>query len=199
MKSRIIIVLLFLATWGCDESLPPRNDPAQVLQTSVSVLFPGTIVIRDSLPVGTPGAFSSSVKNVFVEALEDTQRVRLDVEVWLKDQPTARATIHGTANDLVSRWLVHGSLLTLGIDTAAIVQKQWSHRTDAGIPFWNYGDMFPGATMAGELYCETTPLRFVARATVQAFKNVQPVRMPEFEFVLVYRVFGITCTRPTAE
>jgi hypothetical protein len=199
MKSRIIILLLIFAPWGCDESLPPRNDPEQVLQTSFQVVFPGTVVIRDSIPAGMPGAFSSSVKNVYREVLQDTQRVRLDVEVWLKDQPAARATIHATANDLVSPWLVRGSLLTLGIDTAAVVQKQWSHRTDAGVPFWNYADMFPGVTMGGESYCESASLRFVARATVQAFKNVQPTRLPEFEYDQVYRVFGITCVPPTVE
>ncbi len=169
----------------------------QVLQTSIQVMLPGTVVIRDSIPVGMLGAFSSSVKNVYTEVLQDTQRIRMDVEVWLKDQPTARATIHGTEIDLVNRWLlVRGSLLTLGIDTAALVQKQWSHRTDAGVPFWNYSNLWPAATVSGESYCQSESLRFVGRATVQVFKNVQPKRLPDFEFTQIYQVFGITCPPP---
>jgi hypothetical protein len=199
MTPRIIIVPLVFALWGCDESLPPRNDPVQVLQTSIRVLYPGTVVIRDSLPLGLMGAFSSSVKNVYNEVLQDTERVRTDVEVWLKDLPAARATIHASSENLVNSRLVRGYFLTLGIDTAAVVQKQWTHRTDAGIPFWNYADMWPQMTMSGEFYCESAPLRFVGRATVQAFKNAQPVKLPEFEFVLVYRIFGITCIPPTPE
>jgi len=199
MKPRTTIFLLLFALCGCDESLPPRNEPAQVLETSFQVLQPGTVIIRDSLAAGMQGAFSSSVKNVYVEVLQDTERVRLDVEVWLKDQPAARATIHATAHDLATGWVVSGSLLTLGVNTAAVVQKQWNHRTDAGIPFWDFADMHQGATASGQPYCESTPLTFAGRATVQAFKNVQPVKVPEFEFVLVYRVFGITCIPPTAE
>jgi len=199
MKLRIIILLIILVPWGCDESLPPRNDPVQVLQTSFRVLYQGTVVMRDSLPLGLMGAFSSSVKNVYYEVLQDTERVRLDVEVWLKDQPAARATIHATSDDLVNNRLVRGYFLTLGIDTAAVVQKQWTHRTDAGIPFWNYATMFPDETGGGEPYCVTTPLTFAGRATVQAFKNVQPVKVPEFEFTLIYRVFGITCSPLSAE
>ncbi len=196
MKSRIILILLALGFWRCDESLPPRNDPAKVLQTSFQVNHPDILVIRDSLPaVGDmTGAFRASVGNIYSEVLQDTEQVRVDIEVWLKDQPTARATIHASASDLVNSRMVQWNLLTIGIDSAAVVLKQWSHSTDAGIPFWNYSSgMTPGYTKSGEKYCLTTPLAFAGKAKFQVFKRVQPVVVPAFEFQLVYQVFGIAC------
>jgi hypothetical protein len=196
MKPQVIFILLALGFWSCDESLPPRNDPAVVLQTSFLVNHPDILVMRDSLPAAgdMTGGFRASVENVYTEVLQDTEQVRLDVEVWLKDQPAARATIHATANDLVNIRMVQWNLLTIGIDSAAVVLKQWSHHTDAGIPFWNYASgMTPGYTKSGEKYCQTTPLKFAGRAKIQVFKRVQPVVVPAFEFQLVYQVFDIAC------
>jgi hypothetical protein len=196
-RTRVVaraVILIFLALWGCEESLPPRNDPPKVLETTFGVLYPGDILIRDSLPPGLQGGFGANVKNVYTEVLQDTARVRMDVEVWLKDQPSVRATVHATEKDVSNGWSVLSyPMLTLGIDTAAIIQKQWSHRTDAGIPFWAYLDLSPGATMEGEPFCESSATQLVARATIQAFKNVQPVRIQETEFTLTYKVFGVHC------
>jgi hypothetical protein len=67
------------------------------------------------------------------------------------------------------------------------------------VPFWSYASMRRDATPAGEVFYESSPLTFEGTASVQVFKNVQPVKIPQFEFVLNYRVFNITIVPPTVE
>jgi hypothetical protein len=187
------MILMLITMVSCDESLPPREQPATVLVPSIEILNPPIIAIRDSLPTGTTGAFLVKVLNVYDEVLQDTARVRLDLEIWLKDHPEHRAVVAATEEDLVNSRILSGRILTLGVDTAAIIQRQWDHRASDGVPFWRYVSTYPASTPSGVPFCESDTVTFRVKATVQLFNIVQPQILPEWEFRIVYRVFGVTC------
>jgi hypothetical protein len=189
-------IVMVIGPVGCDESLPPRIEPAVVLVPSISVLRPVSIAIRDSMPVGTAGAFEARVLNVYDDVLQDTARIRLNLELWLANQPEHRATITATEEDLVNYRILQGKVLTLGIDTAAIIRKQWNHRTSEGVFFWEIVPLYTSATPGGDPFCESDTVRFRVKGTVQVFNIVQPQILPEWEFRIVYRVFGINCPPP---
>jgi hypothetical protein len=191
------MILMVIMLVSCDESLPPREQPATVLLPSIEILNPPIIAIRDSLPIGTTGAFLVKVLNVYDEVLQDTSRVRLELEIWLKDQPEHRAVVTATEEDLVNYRILTGRILTLGVDTAAIIQRQWDHRASDGVPFWRYVPTHPASTPSGEPFCESDTVTFGVKATVQIFNIVQPQVLPEWEFRIVYRVFGVTCQQVT--
>lgn len=176
---------------GCDESLPPREEPQQFLETS-ALGVSGTMSYRAGNLDGGGGSFIINVKNIYSEVLQDTERVRGDIEIWMRDMPEKRAAVQALKRDLTNPGLVFGNLLTLGPDTTATMLKRWEHRLTSGIDsgrfFWEFVD----STLKfvhGEPYYESDPVHFVASARVQAFKHVQAVEVRRLEFTVVYLRF----------
>jgi hypothetical protein len=173
---------------GCDESLPPRNDPPAVLAVGLEAVS-GTLVVRDSLPTGLEGAFRGSLTNVFIEVLQDSQRVRMVLDVYVKEHPEIRAHLVADRHYAEEAIYLNGELLTIPPRGTLHIYHTWSHRTDDGIWFWAFGPMTPGMTNAGEPYIESAPMTLVARGTVQGYKHAGAQPVGPVEATIRYRVF----------
>jgi hypothetical protein len=186
-----MLVLIGIAGWSCDESLPPRTEPAEVLRTTFLIHQDQDVVVQDSEVVGTAeGTFEFFVKNVHDEVLQDSQRIEVKLTIWLQDQPEYRASVLSDRGALVNYQLVYGELLTIGVDTAVHILTQWSHRTQDGTPFWSFVKLVPMQSISGEPYLQSDPVHYIMQGTVQVFKNVQPYRIPEQHFSHSYKIFA---------
>jgi hypothetical protein len=130
---------------------------------------------------------------VYSEVLQDEERIRGEVNVWMRDMPDKRADVTLTKNNLTNPNLVRFNLLTLGPDTTAALLKRWDPRItigpDSGHFFWEYVDSTLKFTSHGDPYYESDPVHFVANARVQVFKNVQAVTLKQLQFTVVYLRF----------
>ena len=185
------------ATLSCEEALPPRNEPRTFLVSTIE-LNPGPVVLQDSSETAREGSFILALRNIFDEVLQDSARVKATIEIWLKDDPSQRRVLVLDENDL-SNVVVRFGIATLGVDSAARFARAWNHRTDNGTLFWRFSrHLYLRYSHAGTPYCETDPMQFLATASIQLFKNVQPVKTRTFEFSLTYWVFYANCTLATS-
>jgi hypothetical protein len=188
----LFVVLIAFAQSGCDEVLPPRDEPQQFLVTT-AIGVDGNLTYKGGAFDGNGGALLLTVKNVYSEVLQGEERIRGDVDVWMRDMPDKRAAIQATKSNLTNPNLVRANLVTLGPDTTATLLKRWEPRimvgSDSGHFFWEYVDSTEKFTSHGDRYWESDPVHFVADARVQIFKNVQAVRVKQLEFTVVYLRF----------
>jgi hypothetical protein len=207
----LVWAALACALSGCEETLPPREPPRTVLQPSLTVTRPGEVILRDSVLQGTGGSFLAVVKNIYDEVLQDSGRIRLKLDITMLNEPkgtiltagpaalsasasrvrTVAHTAHVEADEeyLVNWREYKGGILTLGIDTSAVIRRQWDHKTSEGIPFWTLVNLYPGATPGGEAYLLSDTVRYRVEGTVQIFKVVQPQVLPAREVWMVYKIF----------
>ncbi len=150
-------------------------------------------MIRDGLPVGTMGAIRIVVTNIYDDVLQDSSILGGRAEIWMKDDPDVRAEIILGDSNVVTTGLLHGRILTIGVDTTLIMLRQWSHRTDSGVPFWDYLELVSGFTPGGEMYCISNPTRYIVRCSLRIFKSYGQVQFPDQEILLTYKVFGNHC------
>jgi hypothetical protein len=217
----LVWAVLASALIGCEESLPPREPPRTVLQPSLTVTRPGEVVLRDSVLQGTGGAFLATVKNIYDDVLQDSGRIRLKLDITMLNQPkdaivtagpggpaalsagaarvrTVAYTAHVEADEeYLLNWREYkGGILTLGIDTSAVIQRQWDHKTSEGIPFWSLVNLYPMATPGGEGYLLSDTIRYRVEGTVQIFKVVQPQVLPARDVWMVYKIFENALPNP---
>ena len=187
--SRLIVVASVLASGCGDESLPPRDEPAQVLSTMWRVTGP-LVLVTGTTPYPDQGAFDIQARNVYSEVLQDSAGIRLDLDVWLKSDSTQRGVVRGTAANLWTTWLLRNGLLTLGPDSTARIFTQWSHRTNTNIPFWTLVPLGERTNARGVPFLQSDTVVYVARGSVQFFKNLATQFIDPFEFKLVYQIYG---------
>lgn len=191
------LVALAPGTFSCDESLPPHESPPNVLHTEDSVISDGhPILIRDGQPGGKRGAIQVRVRNVHDEVLQDSAVLAGRVEIWVKDHPEARTVFPLSSADVVTRSMLTGRLLTIGVDSTLVIIRQWSHYTDDGNPFWAYANLYPDATIDGVPFCRSDPLTLIVRCSLRIFKTYGQVQFPDLEVSVSYQVFGYTCLPP---
>jgi len=189
--------ILALSSLSCDESLPPPETPPVPLRATLQVLsFGPYVTIRNGAPTGTAGAFQLSVTNVYDEVLQDSATVEVALEVWLRDRPEIRAAVVADVSSLTTHRVVLGGITTLEPDSTAILLKQWTHRTQDGIPYWDYVATHPMMTAGGVPFCESDTLHFVVRGAVRLFKFEPSLIFPEQEFPIVYQIFDLPCRQP---
>jgi len=217
-----VLAVAMLAFPGCDEALPPREPPRTVLQQSLEALRPLEVIIRDSVAQGEGGAFRARVRNIYDEVLQDSARVRLRLDILMLNEPPSvflrknpfqpGGVVKSRANtsiatdphayieadeEYLENWReLRGGVLTLGVDTAASIRRQWSHRTDEGIPFWTLVKLYQAYTRSGEPYLLSDTIRYSVQGTVQVFKVVQPLPLPVREVRMVYKIFSTSLPLP---
>lgn len=186
------VLLLVVVISGCEESLPPRIQPEQFLASTISVRDT-VVTIDDGVATTGGGAFFLGLTNLYEDVLDGQARVVGRVDVWLRDNPSRRATVVAGVSDILNPGIVVGNTATLRVDSTMKMFKQWSHRTDANVPFWEFVRMSPMLTPGGIPYCQSDPVHMVARASIQLFEHTAPEFTREIHFSLVYKVFGIQC------
>jgi hypothetical protein len=182
------IFCLLLSGFSCEESLPPHEEPRDFLESTYTVTE-SVVEIRDSMVQNAAGTFVISVKNVYVEVLQDEEFARGEVDVWLRDQPQQHGRILATRRDLTNQTLVYGGILTLRPNETATFLKQWQHRTTEGRWFWEFVRLTEKRTSHGGRYMESDSVRFIAKGKAQLFKTRAPESLPSIQFTLVYRIF----------
>jgi hypothetical protein len=210
-RGLLVLTAVACALLGCDESLPPREPPRTVLQPSLTVTRPGDVILRDSVLQGSGGSFLAAVKNIYDEVLQDSGRIRLKLDITMLTPPKdtvllspramprvapsrVRTVTHVAHVEADEQYLVNWreyqkGILTLGIDTSAVILRQWDHKTSEGIPFWSLVNLYPMATPGGEPYLLSDTVRYRVEGTVQVFKVVQPQVLPAREVWMVYKIF----------
>ena len=186
----LLVPFLALLLSACDESLPPKNDPLVVVRAGFA-MNTGIVAIKDSLVTGLPGTFEGFLENTFSEVLQDSQRVRMVVDVWLKSDPAQRTHLVFTRANVVEPQYLNGEILTLEPRMPLHIFGSWSHRTDGSAWYWSFVDVTgpyftPGA---GEQYYQSDTVTLVVEATLQGYKRVAAVRLGPFEYSFVYRIF----------
>jgi hypothetical protein len=197
---RFPAAILLLLPLSCQESLPPQEQPPVALRASLEVLsFGPYVTIRNGAPTGTAGAFQIGVTDVYDDVLQDSATVEATLEIWLKEMPAIRTTVTATIIDLTTPQFVQRNIMTLEPDSTAVILKQWAHRDQDSIPFWEYVSTRLTSTTGGIPFCESDPVHFVVRGSVRLFRYSPPIIFPEQEFSIVYQVFDLPCddTGPT--
>jgi hypothetical protein len=191
--TRILVGLTVTSVLAsCDEALPPRDEPQQFLVTT-AVVVDGSVSYRNGFLDGLGGTLLLSVRNAYSEVLEQKERLRGDVEIWMRDLPEKRASVHTDGRDLTDPSIMHNNLATLLPGMSAVMLRQWEHRVsggpDSGRFFWEFVDSTMKFTQNGEPYWESDTVHFLAEARIQVFENVQAVRVRQIAFGVVYRRF----------
>ena len=186
--AHILAAFVPLLAGGCDESLPPRNDPLAIVQGGFS-MSTDLVVIRDGIPLNLGGMLQGWVENTFTEVLQDTQRVLMNVEITLKEDPSQKTHVVADRYDVQEPQYLSGPLLTLEPGKPLHIVRQWSHQTDAGVWYWGFVTMHVQFTPGGVRYLESDPITFEVRASVQGFARVGAAHFGPFEYTLTYRVF----------
>jgi hypothetical protein len=189
MRSLFAVLSVVASSFStCEESLPPREEPNVYLEAEYSVST-GVVEIRDSAAVGLGGAFTVSVKNVYVEVLQENEFARAEIDVWLREMPEQRSKVIATRRELTDPSIVYGGLLTLRPNARATFLKQWDHKTLGGRHLWEFVRLTQKYTPRGEPYLESDPLRLAASGKVQLFQARGITKLPRIEFELIYRIF----------
>ena len=186
-SSILAVVSWVLIASGCDESLPPRTDPVNILQPSLTAPY-DVIEMQDGIPIRSAGSFTPSLKNVYSEVLQKEADIQVTINVWLEKNPEAHRTIRLTAASLAYPVLSGGLITLLPRDSARFV-GWWDQRTDDGMPFWSFVPLTTKVGSNGEPYQDSDPIEFVAQVSIQIFKNVQPRTSPPIHYTSTYRLF----------
>jgi hypothetical protein len=171
------LLLAFLAA-GCNESLPPVEQPEDVQVVDVSFVGSGDgLVALDSHldPKGNPGALRVTVTNLFREYMADDEQIEVEIRMYMKNHPERRTVITMSREDLwTSGVLAHGVLMIAPRQTVRI-EKQWAHRTDQGESYLTWAaldSIAPVVVMSstGRSYL-AYPVHLMAQADIKVFKN----------------------------
>lgn len=187
--SRGVLLALTGIAGGCDESLPPRNDPEEFLtvgfRSSVLVVVDATVV-REGW-----GTVHIVVKNIHDEVLSEDALVRAQLTVRLADKPEVFRLLEFGPLDLLDRRILRGRTVTLGVDSVADLYKYWDHRETGGSPFWDHVVLTRKLTDKGVPYYESDSVRCIAEGTVQLFENVQQRKVGPVIYPIVYQIWNM--------
>lgn len=174
---------------GCEESLPPREEPPEVVRVRLFAADTRLVVV-DSMTVYMGGYIVRlALDNLYNDVLDAQALVRGNVRVWLRDHPDQGKNFVWDERDLLTPWVVHGATATLGIDSAAVLSTFWDFRTDAGEPFWNYTRFSHLYTPGGRSYYLSDSVHFSAEGSMQLFRNVYSRQALPITFAVVFHIW----------
>jgi len=184
----ILSTLLFPA---CEESLPPRTEPENVLIPGLSMT--DVLVRVEAGRVTRGGNLELSMKNAYDEVLSEKSGVRAYVRVTLQEYPAYTRMLVFDEADIVTPGLITGSTLTLGVNETIRLMQPWDHRLDSTLSFWAAGMTFQRfLTDKGVEYFESSPVHIIVDANLQIFQRVPAVQLPRQVFTIVYQLWRMT-------
>jgi hypothetical protein len=186
---------------GCEEMLPPREDPrtldpSLVLEASISV--DGGLVYfeeRDSLSRSTAGTAWIEVRNIYSEVLSGHEGIGISARYWLEGSSHDTVEVYGDRNNLLNsfddqggKFMLDGDILTLLPDSTAIFLVQWDHVPyrfwDAAAPRYVRD---PCAFPPCAEYVTTDPIGVFCQAEVKLFANqVTGISTASIAFAISY-------------
>jgi hypothetical protein len=190
--ARTVAALLFLLSLGisgCDESLPPRNDPQAILVANFSTQT--RLITLDEFNIRKPRmVLRISLRSNHDEVLQDTANVRGDVVMYLRDYPKIKKTFEWREADIQTPGIVRGRLATLQPRVEFMLSSEWDQMSDMDAVFWKFGHYTKKFTTSGQVYLESDSLFFVAEGRVQLFKYGPAIKAPKLVFGIIYQLMG---------
>lgn len=177
---------------GCDESLPPRDDPTNLLHAVLSIQG-GEYVFRYTPPGGiTPATVAIQIYNDYNEVFEDTLYLRGRVEIW----DTRRQNVQGYVDvknfAVVPSNAVNNGILTLEAGARLTFKQQWYHMVNqqgGSVPIWVGVDTTAYRDYFGEVYYLSDSLYLGAKASIQIFRHAAVVQTNVVYFTNVYKIY----------
>lgn len=184
--------------FGCDESLPPRDDPTNLLHV-VLLVQGGEYTFRYTQPFGfTPMSVAIQVSNDYNEVFEDSLYMRGTVEIWDTRRPNVRGSVNMRYSQVIPSYALNNGILTLEAGAQLTFTSQWSHLT-AGpgqtVPIWYGVDTTARLDPYGRIYYVTDTMYLGAQASVQIFRKAGSVRSNACVVPVVYRIIVPADTR----
>ncbi len=192
-----VVVLAVLWT-GCEESLPPRVDPPEVLHPDVGMV--GDIISLhgyggdDTLFTG--GNVRLSMTNVHDEVLSEDALIRATVTLSLSVKPDSVRTLQLGRDDLVAPPGFFGPVLTLGVHEHVELMGVWDQRTDNGTPFWTFPTYHEAFDSKGRTFFQSDTISMVVTTSMQVFERVQPLEIIKRELPVVYELYDLPLPPP---
>ena len=180
-----------LSLAGCTESLPPHEEPQNVLVAALQISS-GTFVSRPQSGV-IPVHVHITIVNTFSEVLQDSLLLYGSVEIWKATDPSMRAVV---PIGFYTRTIppVTNGILILEPSVNFLILLEWgqylvNQSTNATVTAWTGVHSKVVQDPYGELYNLFDPVVFSARATVQPFKTMGSLTTDEVQFTAVYHVY----------
>ena len=180
---------LTLPVAGCDESLPPRNDPQGYFDATLTGES-GIVVLNKDLTLvsNLPGGFRVEVKNLYDEVLQGEEAISVDINFHSTSVPSSEILAHGDRNSILDRYMLQGDLLTVEPESSAIFFVQWDH---AGEALWNQTTL-EFHTEPGNPYdvswFESGQITLQGAGTVKVFSDVAPLTLEPTQSTISYTI-----------
>jgi hypothetical protein len=177
-----------LTVISCDESLPPRLEDPNSLVFGVK-LESGACVI-DSTGAYGAGAVDIQCTNTYYEVLQDSEHIKVQLDIWLVEHPEANAHVSFYAEALRDSTLISKGLLTLVPHHPAELYHQWNHKTSLGRDFYSYLHLtLKFNPLKGIYWLESDTTTMAMQGSVQFFKKVPPYTIPLTKSSVVYEIY----------
>jgi hypothetical protein len=185
----VLAVALVLSGTGCEESLPPRVDPVEVLHPDVQIVGNTIAIERDTNRTG--GDFRLSVKNQHDEVLSDEALIRGTVTLNVHLQPDSVRVLHLGPRDLILQSMLVGSVLTIGVNQRAELLAVWDQRTQSGTPFWTFPSYHVAYDSKGRVFYQSDTVYMSVTTSMQVFEKVQALEITQRQFPVVYELYNM--------
>ena len=177
---------------GCDESLPLRDDPTNLLH-AVLFIQGGEYVFRYTPPGGVTWAtVAIQIYNDYNEVFEDSLYLRGTVEIWDTRRQNVRAYVDVRNSAVVPSNVTNNGILTLEAGARVTFKQQWFHMVNqqgVSIPIWEGVDTTAYRDYYGEIYYRSDSLYLGAMASIQIFRHAAVVQTNVVYFTNVYRIY----------
>jgi hypothetical protein len=188
----LLTAVLVVLCAGCEESLPPRVDPVEVLHPDVRMVGSTISLIGyDHDTLFTGGNVRLSLTNVYDEVLSEDALIRATVTLHLKEKPDSVRTLRLGLDNLVAPPGFFGPVLTIGVHESVELLAVWDQRTDNGTPFWTFPQYHIAYDSKGRPYYQSDTISMVATTSMQVFERVQPLEIIQREMPVVYELYFI--------
>jgi len=179
---RSAICLLLALQLSCAEPFPKYTEPQDILQGGITITTPDTVEVlidRKSglwLFVSAPITISVHVVNRFDDILEGKAQVEglVTLQSFAEIPRAIAATL--VSGHLLRPSIFEGDIALSPGDTAKLSTVVNPIAVDGMLVF----EGLPGGPVFG-------PIPFIASGTVKVFERVQPVRLREFSFSMVFK------------
>ena len=179
---------------SCDESLPPRDVQLPFMEAQIGIL--DTLVNVHTFPqegytmiVGSGGSVYLTLTSLHDDVLQGKYSPAGSIDIWLEKDPSLQMRLDVARLRPTNPNDFQGGVLTLFPGKPVRLLAQWSHRTNAGDPYWLQAKRTYFSPPIGYPYFETEPLTFIAQGSAQLFSEAWAMYAGRVRFRLVYREY----------
>jgi len=187
-----------LGCWliACEESLPPRMEPKDVLK--YAAVSNGSYVMVQSGQVLTSDMINLTATNTYDDVLSDNAHLVGTLALRLRDLPGPKRTLTYSRNDIWTYSVLDGNVVTMRPGQTIAVARPWNHQTEDGTPFWSFLPVHRDTTGSGRVYYRSDTAWFEASGSLQVFERSPAGKIPPYVFPIVYSLFDTIVDSTTA-